>query len=253
MEQTHQYSERRWYLTQSGHHSHRRLGKRFLQTWIISKDFIFLVIFLKKLLDVEFHQNQYVNQERERHGIQHRWGAKEISRRMGKRDRSTMANRPHGSGVAWGRRFEGYLYYLSCNLTTLKAEGRSSEWVWSPFFPIIRCSDQRLTRFVLVFHACCLDQLRSFISSLCSDLLLNIGSMPWWGQNQKTEDTSFHLFRFLPYTQYLVHTIALPGALTGVSPIFPWGHWWPSCLPQKRLLQLLGKHKGQFLVLDMVG
>ena len=35
---------------------------------------------------------------------------------------------------------------------------------------------------------------------------------------QKTQVSSFHLSSFLPYTHYLVHTVALPGAPTRVSP-----------------------------------
>ena len=56
-----------------------------------------------------------------------------------------MANRPYASGVTGCRCVEGYYYYLPCNLTTLKAQGRSFEGVCSPFFPITRCSDQRLS------------------------------------------------------------------------------------------------------------
>ena len=52
---------------------------------------------------------------------------------------------PYGRGVTGCRCVGGYYYYLPCNLTTLRAEGRSFEWVWSPFFPITRCSDQRLS------------------------------------------------------------------------------------------------------------
>ena len=76
------------------------------------------------------------------------------------------------------------------------------------FWPEAKC--------VLALHTCYLDQLRTLISSLYFPL--KEGSTPWWGQKQKTQVSSFHLSSFLPYTHYLVHTVALPGAPTRVSP-----------------------------------
>lgn len=127
MEQTHQYSERRGYLTQSGHHSHRRFRKK------LSSD----MDNLKR-----FYLPCNICQETSRCWVSPKSGCKPRKREAwgptqvgGKGDlqedgegRQVHHGHPsHGSGVAWGRRVEGYRYHLSCNLTTLKAEGRSSE------------------------------------------------------------------------------------------------------------------------------